>query len=400
MTTATETRHPASPLDEALDLFRIKQAFNVIVRARDLLDGVWRDIGFVDDVRRAAVPVTTRRRRLVAQPFAGPPARGVPPLTGRVAVVSTGGSGAMASLVGVARALEETGTQVSAWSLCSGGAIFGFPLAAGMPAADVAELTSSMEPRDYVDPSWTDLAKALLTGGRGWAGIIRGDKIEALFRREFGDRTLGELQTPAYAPIWNIETNTVAYLGPRTFPDVSIARAIRMAISLPLFVQPAVLDGRSWCDGGLVDILPVHPVLDIEPPMNAAVVVNGFYPSEFTGEDGSGWQDRRLSVVHVGSQVRTSQHVQLARENLARLRAALDVLLVEPVPYRKVRGTGFYQQWLDTSEWPQFMRAGREETLDALRRHASRGARRGALTGSAVPRQGRPARRVATGRTS
>jgi hypothetical protein len=40
------------------------------------------------------------------------------------------------------------------------------------------------------------------------------------------------------------------------------------------------------------------------------------------------------------------------------------------VPYWKVAGAGFYQQFLDTSQWPQFMRAGREATLASLRQHA------------------------------
>jgi NTE family protein len=39
-----------------------------------------------------------------------------------------------------------------------------------------------------------------------------------------------------------------------------------MAVSLPLFIQPARLDGLWWCDGGIVDIFPVRPVLDIESP--------------------------------------------------------------------------------------------------------------------------------------
>jgi NTE family protein len=70
------------------------------------------------------------------------------------------------------------------------------------------------------------------------------------------------------------------------------------------------------------------------------------------------------------SQVRTCQHAQLAREHLARLRHQARTLLIEPVPYWKVAGAGFYQQFLDTSEWPQFMRAGREATLTSLRQHA------------------------------
>ena len=34
-----------------------------------------------------------------------------------------------------------------------------------------------------------------------------------------------------------------------------VAHAIRMAVSLPLFVQPVMLDGLSWCDGGIADDL-------------------------------------------------------------------------------------------------------------------------------------------------
>jgi hypothetical protein len=39
-------------------------------------------------------------------------------------------------------------------------------------------------------------------------------------------------------------------------------------------------------------------------------------------------------------------------------------------PARKVAGTGFYEQFLDTREWPEFMRAGREAMLTSLRQHA------------------------------
>lgn len=365
--TAADGRRGPSPLDRALDVFRVRQYFDVLVRGRDLLDGVRRDVGFVDDVRRAILPGPGHRRSPAVSPFRGLPAEFVPPLDGRVGVVSTGGSGALASLIGVARALEESGTSVSVWSLCSGGAMFGFPLAAGFSADEVARMVASMDPRDYVDVSWRDLAKAVATGGRGWAGLLRGDRLEEFYRRHLGDLPLGELATPAYAPIWNIESNTVEYLGPKTYPELTVARAVRMAVSLPLFVQPAVLEGRSWCDGGIVDIFPVHPVLDIEPPVDTAIAVNAFYPHEFGGEDATGWDRRRLSILSVGSQVRTSQQVQVARENMGRLRARARVLLVEPVSYQRVYGTGFYQQFLDSSEWPEFIRAGREVTLATLR---------------------------------
>ena len=363
-----------SALDAALDVFRMRQYFDVIVRARDVAAAVRKDATFLDTVLRGFLPLPFDRR-----PAPGPvfgPLRGAapPPLAGRVGVVATGGSGALASLVGVAKALEDSGTEVSVYSVCSGSALFGFPLGAGMPPDEVAELTASMRPGDYIDAGWREIAALIPTLARGWCGILRGDKLEAFYRGHFGDLTLAQLRTPAYAPIWNVERNRLDFVGPRTHPDLPVARAIRMAVSLPLFVQPAVLDGLSWCDGGIVDIFPVRPVLDIEPAVDTAVAVNGFYPHEFGGEDITGWDDRPLSIVSAASQVRTCQQAELAREHLARLRRRARTLLVEPVPYGKVAGTGFYEQFLDTRELPQFMRAGREATLASLRQHAPRSA--------------------------
>jgi len=359
-----------SPLDAALDIFRIRQVFNAIVRTRDVVTAVRSDTALLDAVRRGILPLPSDRRPPPRHIFG--PLRGAapPPLPGRVGVVASGGSGALASLTGVAKALEDSGTRVSVYSVCSGSALFGFPLGAGMTPDEVAEFTASIRPEDYVDIGWREIAAFVPTLGRGWCGLLRGDKLEAFYRGQLGDLTLAQLRTPTYAPVWNIEHNRLDFVGPRTHPDMPVAHAIRMAVSLPLFIQPVVLDGQSWCDGGIVDIFPVRPVLDIEPAVQVAVAVNCFYPHEFGGEDVTGWDRRPLSIVSAASQVRTCQQAELAREHLARLRGAARTLLVEPVPYWKVAGTGFYEQFLDTREWPEFMRAGRTAMLASLRRQA------------------------------
>ncbi|HYB18183.1 MAG TPA: patatin-like phospholipase family protein [Streptosporangiaceae bacterium] len=370
----TEGRRSHTALDAALDIFRVRQYFNVVVGARDVVRAVRADARFLDTVRRGLLPLPFDRQPASGHIFG--PLRGPapPPLAGRVGVVATGGSGALASLIGVAKALEDSGTEVSVYSVCSGSALFGFPLGAGMSPEEAAELTASMRPGDYVDVGWSEIAALVPTLARGWCGILRGDKLEAFYRCHLGDLTLAQLRTPTYAPIWNVEHNRLDFLGPRTHPDMPVARAIRMAVSLPLFVQPVVLDGQSWCDGGIVDIFPVRPVLDIEPAVEVAVAVNGFYPHEFGGEDVTGWDHQPLSIVPAASQVRTCQQAELAREHLDRLRREARTLLVEPVPYWKVAGTGFYEQFLDTREWPEFMRAGRVAMLASLRHHAPRAA--------------------------
>jgi NTE family protein len=177
---------------------------------------------------------------------------------------------------------------------------------------------------------------------------------------------LGDLPIPAYAPIWNIEENRVEYIGPRTYPDLEVARALHLSIALAPFIQPVELGGGHWCDGGIVDIFPVRPVLDIEEPCDVALAVNGFYPPGFSGEDVSGWKERPAAILYAASQVRTCQQVELARVNLQRLQQRMPVLMIEPVSFNKVRGAGFYRQFMSTRDWPGFMRAGRAQARHVL----------------------------------
>ncbi len=354
-------------LGTVLDVFRMRQYFNVATRARQWADGLREDAGFLGDARRALVRLPTDRRTVNLHPFPRLD-RFSSPITAdeRVGVVATGGSGALASVIGVARALEEAGIQPSVLSVCSGSALFGFPIGAGVPADEAAAFTIGLTPEDYVDIDWSRLARLAPTLGRGFAGVLKGEAIEAAYERLVGTMTLGEMPIPTYAPIWNIEENRLEYLGPRTHPDLPVARAVRMAVALPLFIAPVGLDGSNWCDGGIVDIFPVHPVIDIEEPCGTVLAVNGFYPPGFAGEDATGWEDRRGSIFYVASQVRTCQQVELARQNLARLAAISEVRMLEPVPYEKVQGIGFYRQFLDNEEWPDFMRRGRLEARRAL----------------------------------
>lgn len=115
-------------------------------------------------------------------------------------------------------------------------------------AEKVAEFTLGLLPRDYVDVDWLRLLRLALTIGRGFAGIMPGDAIEEAYRGLLGGMTLGEMPIPAYAPVWNVEQNRVEYLGPRTYPELPVARAVHMAIALPLFIQPVEFGGFHWCD--------------------------------------------------------------------------------------------------------------------------------------------------------
>jgi NTE family protein len=355
-------------LDRWLDIQQLRQFFNGAVRARQLWEAASHDAGFVAAVRRGLLPLPWDRP-------AQPPALLFPPheplelpsLRGRrIGLVATGGSGVLASLVGVARALEEADLRCSVMSLCSGSALFGFPLAAGCTAEETAAFTARLHPPDYVELSLGPLVRAPFSLGRGFSGFLRGDRIEAVYRDLLGDRRLGDLQIPAYVVVWNGEQDRLEYLGPRTHPDVAVATAIRIAVTLPLMLEAAPFDGGHWFDGGVVDIFPVAPVLDLEPPCDVVLGVNGFYPPGFAGQDVTGWLDRRASILRLAEQTRTMQHIHAARLNLARLRGETELVMLDPVRFAEASGVGLYRHFLDAGRWPEFMLAGRAAAREAL----------------------------------
>src|SRR5437660_5474581 len=100
-------------LSTVLDVFRLRQYFNTVLVGRDLLGGLVEDAEFLNAARRALITLPIES--------AGPEERDpFPPfeerrLTGlrgkRVALMATGGSGALASVVGAGRALEEAGVR-------------------------------------------------------------------------------------------------------------------------------------------------------------------------------------------------------------------------------------------------------------------------------------------------
>jgi NTE family protein len=181
-----------------------------------------------------------------------------------------------------------------------------------------------------------------------------------------GDVTLGELPIPVWLPVFNIEDNRVDYLGPDSHPDLPAARAVRMAVGLPLAIQPAEFDSGWWLDGGIVDILPSEPFV-ADDVCDVAVVVNGFYQEGFVPEREPRWRESPLSILHMANQTRVMHHARIARRNFADLQRAIpDVIELTPVEYSKVQGAGLYAEFLDNRRWPGYMTDGYHSTSSAL----------------------------------
>ncbi|HEU0032553.1 MAG TPA: patatin-like phospholipase family protein [Kofleriaceae bacterium] len=347
--------------------------FDVYGFARDVVEDLRRDLSLGKTLWQAFGPA---RHRVppAAEPVFGPPRRFAAPQLARqrIAVVASGGSGATAALVGVRRAFEDAALEPVLISACSGSVLFGSLWACGLSADQIARFWLELPTDHYVDPGWRAVARGALHRFRGTTGLLRGEAIEHAFRELVGDRRLGETTIPFAAVVWNIDDNRVEYLSSHHTPDLPVARAARIAISIPIMVEPVAIGDKWYGDGGIVDIFPTAPLADLEP-VDLVIGTNSYLPESFAGMSIGDWYREPWSILRASGQLRYAIYLELAREHVRGLGDRVELL--QPVPHTEVRGAKFYESFLDRREWPGYMRAGYQAARRALIRRDARSAR-------------------------
>jgi predicted acylesterase/phospholipase RssA len=339
--------------------FQIKQYFHWASQALALGQDLQEDLSFVRTLRHALLPIPYLDRDPVFDTDIFPPFRpfAVEALAGKkIGLVASGGSGALIAALGVMRALEEAGLEVAAISACSGSALFLAPIAAGLSAQQAVDFVLSWRTEQYIDPEWRALLKAPLTLGRGFTGVVKADALEQLYHQRLGGVMVGDLPTPFYANVWEIDHNRLLYMGSETTPTMRLARLVRAAVSLPIFMQPVEIDGALCGDGGVINVFPAQPLVDHHPEIDFFIGVNSFYPENFVGEDHSGWQAESWSVLRVSPQARHAQHLAIAAMQWRLIQDR--GLLLHPISYQEIKDVKFYEQFMDRSRWPEFILRG------------------------------------------
>lgn len=86
------------------------------------------------------------------------------------------GTGSSAGPKGVVEPFVPIPTWDPARRWLHGSALFGFPIAAGIPGDEVAAFLLGVSPDEYVDVDWRLIASALPHMGKGFGGVIRGER--------------------------------------------------------------------------------------------------------------------------------------------------------------------------------------------------------------------------------
>ncbi len=139
----------------------------------------------------------------------------------------------------------------------SGGSLFGAVFATGEPPDEIERLVLKMwQKKEFGDIKYFDLLKMFFPKFLRYDemfGLIRGNRIEKIFREYFGDMTFENTKIPLQIVATDFFTGEEVVLN-----EGSIAEAIRASIGIPVFFQPKKMAGRTLIDGAVSNPLPVN----------------------------------------------------------------------------------------------------------------------------------------------
>ncbi|HUO71854.1 MAG TPA: patatin-like phospholipase family protein [Solirubrobacteraceae bacterium] len=261
------------------------------------------------------------------------------------------------------RAFEEAQIEPELIVGCSGGALWGSMWAAGVTAQEMADFSLSWRLEDYLDIQWAKLPRYILGALRDFTGIAKGAAIERTYTERFGTLTAGEFEIPFSSIVYDMDRGVVDYFGTATTPRLEIGRLVRIAIALPVFIESVEVDGHLYVDGGIIDLLPVEPVLR-EGGFDRVFAVNFMLPPQLEPDDITGWQNHRMGILRASRQAEQGFHLEFAHRSRRALGDALTV--IDACDHQLLRGPSFYDLFIDRSRWPALIREGHERATNAL----------------------------------
>ncbi|MBA1275140.1 patatin-like phospholipase family protein [Stutzerimonas azotifigens] len=183
----------------------------------------------------------------------------------RVALVLGSGGARGYAHIGVIEEIEARGYEIGCIAGCSMGAVVGGIQAAGR----LADYRDWIESLDYLDVlRLLDLSFSL--------GAIRGEKIFGRIREIVGEINIQDLPIPYTAVATDLTHQQEIW-----FQEGCLHQAMRASAAIPSLFTPVLQGNRMLVDGGLLNPLPIVPVVSSHCDLIIAVNLNGNNHAEY-----------------------------------------------------------------------------------------------------------------------
>ncbi|VVO37224.1 patatin-like phospholipase family protein [Pseudomonas fluorescens] len=176
----------------------------------------------------------------------------------RVALVLGSGGARGYAHIGVIEEIERRGYDIACIAGCSMGAVVGGIYAAGK----LNDYRDWIESLDYLDVlRLVDVSFRL--------GAIRGEKVFGQIRKIVGEINIEDLRIPYTAVCTDLTNQQEIW-----FQEGCLHQAMRASAAIPSLFTPVMQNGRMLVDGGLLNPLPIVPVVSSHCDLIIAVNLN------------------------------------------------------------------------------------------------------------------------------
>lgn len=183
-----------------------------------------------------------------------------------ITLVCGGGGAKAAAHIGALRALEEARLVPTRFVGTSMGSVFAALFAAGVPATEALRRVETLGEQGIVR---TDPLAVLL--GLWARSLLRPGPFRAALARLIPARRFADLALPLTVTGVALDNGDLVAFGAGGL-DVPLLEALYASCALPVFLPPAVINGRRYADGGLRSVVPIE--LAAEAPARLIVAVD------------------------------------------------------------------------------------------------------------------------------
>lgn len=166
--------------------------------------------------------------------------------TVKLGVALSGGAAKGYAHLGVLQALDEANIQVDVISGTSMGAIVGLFYAAGYTPKEIMQMAK--------DEKMDGFNKVMNGNGRKH----RYRRLRHIIYKHIPSNCFDSLQIPFYCCATDINNVRPVYVG----HGLLLAQYVTASASMPMVFKPIVINDITYVDGGVLDNLPVKPLID------------------------------------------------------------------------------------------------------------------------------------------
>lgn len=165
--------------------------------------------------------------------------------TKKIGIAFGGGAVLGAAHIGVLKAFQEAGVPIHMVSGTSAGAIVAACYAFGLPIERIEAIA-----RDIGWFSISSLPESRL-------GFASNKGLGKLLVDAIGDKQFAEANIPLMIMATDVEHGEK-----KVFTEGNVQLAVRASASIPIFFSPVSIEGKLYTDGGLVENVPISPLVE------------------------------------------------------------------------------------------------------------------------------------------